>query len=175
MTEPLHLIDRGPLISITGRAIAANLPTHIPQRMADQARVLLEHAAPRIDIETSCVHAACPGAAFFLAANYQHVRAGFSSLGRRGKPAEAVAEEAANAFLFHNTSGASLDRHLADQVLVPLALAGRQSDFTCEAATSHLRTNAWVIEQFGLARVTFEQTEGKGDLVGIVPLSSPGM
>jgi hypothetical protein len=29
---------------------------------------------------------ACPGAAFFLAANYRHVRAGFSSLGRRRKP-----------------------------------------------------------------------------------------
>lgn len=174
MTEPLHLIDRGPLVSIAGRAIAANLPAHIPQRMADQARALLEHAAPRIDIETSCVRAACPGAAFFLAANYQNVRAGFSSVGRRGKTSEAVAEEAANALLFHNTSGAALDRHLADQVLVPLALTGRQSDFTCEAATSHLRTNAWVIEQFGLARVIFEQTEGKGVRVGIVPLASPG-
>ena len=50
MLQPINLIERGPLISITGRALAANLPAHIPQRMADRARALLERAAPRIEL-----------------------------------------------------------------------------------------------------------------------------
>jgi len=45
-------------------------------------------------------------------------------------------------------SGAALDRHLADQILLYLALARVPSTFTTEAVTSHLLTNVWVIEQF---------------------------
>jgi len=171
-TEPFDLIDRGPLLSVTGRAIAANLPPHIPQRMADHARALLKDVAPFIEIDVQCVQARCPGAALFLAAHYQHARAGFSSLGRRGKPSEAVADEAVNALLFHKMSGAAFDRHLADQALVPLAVTGEQSIFTCEATTNHLRTNAWVIEQFGLAKVVFEEMAGRGIRVQLVPLTS---
>jgi RNA 3'-terminal phosphate cyclase len=53
----------------------------------------------------------------------------------------------------HHASGAALDRHLADQVLLPLAVAGGPSQFSAEVASRHLATNVWVIEQFGLARV----------------------
>lgn len=86
-----------------------------------------------------CVRAACPGAALFLAARYENVRVGFSSLGGRGKPSEAVAEEAAGALLVHRASGAAMDRYLADQILLPLALARSSSSFTCQAATRHLK------------------------------------
>jgi len=167
--QPINLIERGPLMSITGRALAGNLPAHIPQRMADRARALLERAAPRIEIEPLRVRAACPGAAFFLAAEYEHIRVGFSSIGSRGKSSEAVAEDAVGALLAHNRSGSALDPHLADQVLLPLALARAPSAFTCEAVTNHLKTNAWVIEQFGAARVTMEKHQGKSTLVRVTP------
>lgn len=169
---PFDLIDRGPLLSVTGRAIAANLPPHIPERMAAHARTRLIDLAPSIEIDVQCVQARCPGAALFLAAHYRHAHAGFSSLGRRGKPSEVVADEAVNALLAHNMSGAAIDRHLADQALVPLALTGEQSVFTCEAVTNHLRTNAWVIEQFGLAKVAFDERAGRGIRVQMAPLAS---
>jgi RNA 3'-terminal phosphate cyclase (ATP) len=61
----------------------------------------------------------------------------------------------------HHASGAALERHLADQILVPLSLARRPSTFTVEEVTSHLRTNAWVIEQFGLSQTRIvEATAG---------------
>ena len=50
-------------------------------------------------------------------------RAGFSALGARGKPAEQVADEAVEAYLAFRASGAACDRHLADQMLIYLALA----------------------------------------------------
>lgn len=157
LLRPISLTERGRLLSISGRAIGANLPAHIPQRMAGRAHALLEGAAPRIHIEPLRVHAACAGAALFLAAEYEHVRVGFNSVGARGKSSEAVAEDAAAALLAHMRSGAALDRHLADQILLPLALAGAPSVFTCEATTRHLKTNAWVIEQFGVARVLIKE------------------
>ena len=108
LLRPINLAERGQLLSISGRAVAANLPAHIPQRMADRARSLLERAAPRVNIEPLRVRATCAGAALFLAADYEHVRVGFNSLGARGKSSEAVAEEAAGALLAHKQSGAAL-------------------------------------------------------------------
>jgi RNA 3'-terminal phosphate cyclase (ATP) len=171
--QPLDLIERGSLLSISGRAIAANLPAHIPERMAERARALLGEAASHVDIETCCVRASCAGAALFLSARYEGTCVGFSSLGARGKPSETVAEEAAGALLAHRQSGASIDRHLADQILLPLALACGPSTFTCEAATRHLKTNAWVIEQFGVARVRIEERTDASAQVTVTPQWAP--
>jgi RNA 3'-terminal phosphate cyclase (ATP) len=56
-------------------------------------------------------------------------------------------------------------------MLLPLALASGPSAFTCEAATRHLRTNAWVIEQFGVARVNIEEQADLTARVAVLPLA----
>jgi RNA 3'-terminal phosphate cyclase (ATP) len=155
--KPVEVIDRGALRSIRGRAVAANLPSHIPQRMADRAHTLLAELAPCVDIRPERVRAANPGAGIFLTAEYQDVICGFSALGTIGKASETVAEEAVADLLRHAHSDGALDRHLADQALLPLALGPEPSMFTCEAVTQHLRTEAWVIEQFGIGEVVIEE------------------
>jgi RNA 3'-terminal phosphate cyclase (ATP) len=151
--SPLDLVERGELLRVWGRAVAANLPSHIPQRMATRARSLLEDVGVDTQIEPLRVRAACPGAGIFVTAEYENVRAGFSALGAKGKPSERVAEEAVAALLAHREVGTSLDQHLADQLVLPLALTGEASSFTAERVSRHLTTNAWVVEQFGVARV----------------------
>jgi len=150
------LMERGPLRRIWGRAVAANLPSHIPQRMASRARSLLAGAGLVAQIEPLRVRAVSAGAGIFLTAEYEGVRAGFSALGARGKPSEAVAEEAAMALLSHRDAGQALDQHLADQLVLPLALAGGTSTFGVERVSRHLTTNLWVLEQFGLASTRVE-------------------
>ena len=49
-------------------------------------------------------------------------------------------------------SGAELDLHAADQVLVYLAMAREPSSFTARSLSSHARTAMWLIEQFLAAR-----------------------
>ncbi len=146
----LNLVEPGGLQRVTGRALVANLPRRIAERMADRASALLAEAGIASDIEAIGLHAACAGAGIFLQAVYEKVTAGFDALGRRGKPAEVVAEEAVTAFRRHHRSGAAVDMHLADQLLLPLALAGEPSTFTTPVPTPHLETNAWVIDRFGL-------------------------
>lgn len=165
--SPVMLTERGALRRVSGRAVAANLPSHIPQRMADRARSLLTEAGVNARIEPLRVRAACAGAGIFLSAEYDGVGAGFNALGVKGKPSEAVAEEAVGALLAHCDSDAALDEHLADQLVLPLALAGDVSSFSTERVSRHLTTNAWVVEQFGLARVTVEEHQ-----VNIHPLFS---
>ena len=120
---------------------AAQLPEHVARRQAARVAARLGEAVPVTIVPAGGQD---PGSLVFL----WGPRAGFSALGARGKPAEQVADEAVEAYLAYRASGAALDRHLADQMLIYLALAEGPSSFTTEAVTSHLLTNVWVIEQF---------------------------
>ena len=120
---------------------AAQLPEHVARRQAARLAARLGESVP---VTVSPASGQDPGSLVFL----WGPQAGFSALGARGKPAEQVADEAVEAYLVFRESGAALDRHLADQMLIYLALAQGPSSFTTEAVTSHLLTNVWVIEQF---------------------------
>jgi RNA 3'-terminal phosphate cyclase (ATP) len=74
--------------------------------------------------------------------------AGSVALGARGQPAEEVGREAGAAFRAFVQSGAAVDLHLADQLLLYAALADGPSELSVEQVTEHTRTNLWVIEQF---------------------------
>lgn len=166
---PLGLVERGAPLGVEGRAVAANLPAHIPQRMADRAGALLREAGLTTDISPLRVRAACAGAGIFLTSRYEKAVCGFTALGARGKPSEQVAEEAVELLLAHLRAGASLDEHLGDQILVALAIAGGPSRYSVERISRHLETNAWLVERFGLARVALErQPDGTG-LVTVTP------
>lgn len=167
-------VERGNLVEISGRAVAANLPAHIPQRMADRARALLGKVDAPVNIVPKRVRAACPGAGIFLTARYEHANCGFTALGARGKSAEAVAEEAVAELLAHRRTGAALDRHLGDQILAPLAVADGPSSFTVEAVSRHLRTNAWLIDRFDLARITIDVAGNGVGYVHVSPLTANG-
>jgi RNA 3'-terminal phosphate cyclase (ATP) len=84
----------------------------------------------------------------FVLAEYSHSRAGFTSYGRIRKPAERVSEEACRDFARFHKRGQPVDRYLSDQLLLPLALADKDSCYAVSAITQHLLTNAWLIQQF---------------------------
>jgi RNA 3'-terminal phosphate cyclase (ATP) len=146
-TRPARLLKgvqwRTPAASAAFRGLsaAAKLPEHVARRQTAQIAARLGEALP---VEIIPAGGQDPGSLVFL----WGPQAGFSALGARGKPAERVADEAVEAYLAYRASGAALDRHLADQMLIYLALARGPSSFTTEAVTSHLLTNVWVIEQF---------------------------
>jgi RNA 3'-terminal phosphate cyclase (ATP) len=166
---PLTVHTSGPLQRVTGRAIAASLPAHIAARMANRASALLRETNVEARIDAQRLRAACPGAGIFLAAIYETGIGGFSALGERGKPAERVAEEAVEDFISHDRTGATFDVHLADQMILPMALASGPSEFTTPRLTRHLVTNAWVVERFGVADVTLEQEDSGPARVTVTP------
>ena len=96
----------------------------------------------------------------FVEARFENGAAGFTSLGKRGKPAERVADDACSDFFEFIASGAAVDDHLADQIVLYMALAKGRSSLTARTITKHLMTNTWVIEQF--LPVRFEVDEGTG-------------
>jgi RNA 3'-terminal phosphate cyclase (ATP) len=71
----------------------------------------------------------------------------FFGFGARGKPAERVADEAADLH-HHLAHPGALDPHAADQFVLPLALAPDQSEFTTTKVTDHLITHVELLRRF---------------------------
>ena len=88
-------------------------------------------------------------------------------MGRRGKRAEAVADDACDElFRFLGSSGV-VDIHLADQLVLYMALAKGRSTVITEGVTEHLKTNVWVIEQFAPVAFGTDTHTGEIKVTGI--------
>ena len=167
---PISWMERGPIIRIRGRACSLGLPAHIAQRMRDAALRLLALAGiPDMEIELEVAASGrSEGCGITIWAESERGRrfAG-SALGRRGIRAEQVGEDAARALLAELASPAAVDTHLADQLIVWLALASGTSEFTTSRITDHLRSAAQVAEAVAGAKT--ELREGAPALVRCQP------
>lgn len=141
----LELLERGPIRSRTARALISRLPSHIAQREIDvlRGRLGLQQEACGID----SVNAPSAGNILHVCLDSLNVATVFCGFGIRGVPAETVAARVADEVERYLAAEVALDSHLADQMLVPLALAagGRFSTLT---PSGHTQTNAEVIKRF---------------------------
>lgn len=143
--------ERGSLKQVGGVAVASSLPAHIAQRICNRALNLLEQAGLPAMIEPQRVRSVSPGAGLFLTAEYGNGGpswAGFSALGKQGKPSEQVAQEAVDDLLAFQHSEAVIDEHLADQLILPLAVLGQAIRLKVQRISQHTLTNLAVVEQF---------------------------
>jgi RNA 3'-terminal phosphate cyclase (ATP) len=157
----LDLRQRGTLLRVRGLSASSNLPKHIRTRQERAALQALRSNGVNVRFEVVDAPSKGTGTVVFLWADFENTTVGFTSLGERGKPAERVAEEAASELLDFIRGEAALDRYLADQLVLPMALAASPSQFTTERVTQHLLTNAWVVNQFLPRRVIVEGEEGQ--------------
>lgn len=168
--KPLVMEERGPLRRLWGWAAVSNLPLEIAKRMASRANRLLREAGLPDEVEAIQVESPGPGAGIFLIAEYAHGRAGASAYGKKGVPAEKVAEEAVAELLAFHRSGAAVDPHLADQLILPLALSAGASRFTTSRITGHVLTSIWVACHFVGDRFEVRGEEGQPGEVWIHPV-----
>jgi RNA 3'-terminal phosphate cyclase (ATP) len=157
----LNLRQPGRLLRVRGLSASSNLPKHIRTRQERSALQTLRSNGVNARLQVMDAPSKGQGTVVFLWADFDNSVVGFTSLGERGKPAESVAEEAALDLLAFLETDAALDRHLADQIVLPLALASGSSQFTTESVTQHLLTNAWVIDRFLPDRVFVEGSQGE--------------
>ena len=83
---------------------------------------------------------------------------GASSLGERGLPAEKVGRRAAEELIIELKSAATVDVHLADQLIPYLALAG--GSCTVREISLHARTNIWTVGHFLDAKIEIKEENG---------------
>ena len=149
--ESIDLDSRGDLegVRLYSTAADALADRDVATRQAAGA---LERLAPgerglevKERVETTAA-SACPGSALVVRVDGESGPAGFTALGERGKPAERVGEDAADAAIRFLEHDAPVDRHLADQLLVFLALAGGR--VRIPEVTEHVETSLELLASF---------------------------
>jgi RNA 3'-terminal phosphate cyclase (ATP) len=105
-----------------------------------------------------------PGNAVLLEGRYSGVRCLFSAFGRKGRRAEAVAQEAVDAWRSFHKQEVPVQPELADQLLLPMALAGTGS-FVTGPLSPHSRTNLHIINIF--VDMNFRETRGKSGVTQV--------
>ena len=167
----LHWEPRPTSPVVTGVSAVSHLPCSIAERQRTQALQRLQGRGLQADItRVEDTHALGPGTFLFLSTVGERAAAGFSALGRRGVRAEAVADEAVDSLFAYLDSGATVDDHLADQLMPFLAFSQAPSTLTCPNRSNHLETVAWVVEQFLPSRV--ELSDSRPARIQVTPASA---
>ncbi|RLF18706.1 MAG: RNA 3'-phosphate cyclase [Thermoprotei archaeon] len=163
--KSLTLYERGEVVKVSGIAYSCRLPSHIVDRMTKSAESVMKQAGYEVDIEKEVLqqgHPKCsldPGCGILLVAETSTgALIGSDALGEKGKPAEKVGEEAARNLVKQLATGASVDRHMGDQVLIYMALAEGLSKIKVGELTLHALTCIELLKR--LLKVDIE-VEGK--------------
>ncbi len=143
---PLRLETRGAVRSLRAEILLGRLPQHIATREAQTLAAELGMAERAIAIRP-IADSAGPGNVVTVFVEAEHVTEVFVGFGRRGVAAEQVARGVADEVRRYLAADVPIGTHLADQLLLPLALAGG-GGFVTLPPSAHTLTNGRVIEQF---------------------------
>lgn len=153
--SPVRLIERGELRRVVvASTVAEALPEEIAGRQNRAAAALLDTEGLEAELEEHYLRSSSPGTSCVVSLLYERGYGGFTALGKRGMPAEAVGGEAARGAVEFVVSGGAVDSHLADQLLLYMALAAGRSELQMPQITEHLRTNMAVAEAITGAQMT---------------------
>jgi RNA 3'-terminal phosphate cyclase (ATP) len=144
--QPLHLPARGDITRRLARAVVAALPGEIARRELARVTKVLNWTGDQLQIR-QLPNDWGPGNLLTLEIESAHVTELFTGFGMKGTSAEAVAEQAIRQARRYLASDVSAGEHLADQLLLPIAMAGEGS-FATLCPTEHTRTNIEVISRF---------------------------
>jgi RNA 3'-terminal phosphate cyclase (ATP) len=150
------IINRIKVVSICG-----NLPSHVSERQAKSAERILAQQGFSSDIAVKTVKSSSPGSVIVLWTEGSDVFMGSDSLGERGKPAEKVGSEAAGSLIAQIQTGANVDKHTGDHLVLPCSLADGVSMFRVSELTMHTLTAIEMAKTFTECTVDVDGKIGK--------------
>ncbi|MFC4313620.1 RNA 3'-terminal phosphate cyclase [Steroidobacter flavus] len=154
----LTLVERGERVRGYAEAYVAALPVHIAQRELEVIGKRLNWSQDQL-ILRGLSNDMGPGNAVTITVEHANVTEVFTGFGERGVRAEEVASSAIDEAREYIAASAAVGEHLADQLLLPMAL-GHGGSFTTMTVSEHLKSNALIIETFTPRRVTITESTG---------------
>ncbi len=137
---------------VKGISHCSNLPRHVAERQAKSAAERLSEGKAEcsveldgVDVEIEVSRGKSTGSGITL---WCDSPVGGSALGEKGKRAEIVGREAAEALLRGLKAEAAVDEWAGDQLMVFAALAKGVTRYTVSRVTKHQISNAYVINKF---------------------------
>jgi RNA 3'-terminal phosphate cyclase (ATP) len=153
---PFDLSERGKSTDLTAYVVTSSLAEHVAERGTAAIQQFMKGVGRKVEIVPRDLPSPGTGAAVVLVTRCEGGLAGFSAIGERGKPMEKVATQPCEEFMAWWKNGAACDEHLADQLVLPAALARGESRWSTSQVTEHLRTVVWVVRQFLPVEATIE-------------------
>ncbi|WP_295749212.1 RNA 3'-terminal phosphate cyclase [Undibacterium sp.] len=142
---PLDLQERGERISQHGLCLIANLDLSIADKQLGEVKRHLNWNQEDL-IHQGLRNSHGVGNALLLSIqSTQHTEV-VTAYGDKAKSSEYVAQQACDEMKHYLGSDAAVGEHIADQLLIPLALAGGR--FTTNIVSEHFHTNCAIIQQF---------------------------
>lgn len=151
----LELPERGAIAERRATAVVALLSRSIAERELKVVREKLNWAPECARIE-HVQEAVGPGNAVTVDVVSEHLTEVFTGFGERGVSAERVGADLAGDVAEYLAAGVPVGRHLADQLLLPMALGGGGS-FRTLAPSNHTRTHADLLRAFLGAEVELRE------------------
>lgn len=144
--RPIELLERGEVKAKQGRILLAHLPEEIGARQARMLRNKLNWPEDNIEV-VRVKNSAGPGNVVMAEVESESVHEVFTGFGERDVPSGKVVGGVIDQVREYLAASAPVGEHLADQLMIPLALAGGGS-YRAIKASLHARTNAEVIGRF---------------------------
>jgi RNA 3'-terminal phosphate cyclase (ATP) len=151
----LDLLERGAIRALSARALCASLPGSVGVRQVDALVSALGWERKNCRPE-QIARSRGPGNALLASVESDHVTELFAGFGERGVPAETVAERVAGEARRYLDAGVPVGEHLADQLLLPMAL-GAGGAFRTLPPSLHCTTQLDLLELFLGHRATATQ------------------
>lgn len=143
--KKLNLLDRGALVARSATCFISKIPLHVSQRELRKVAQKLNWFSDELFEKE--VDSSGPGNLISLKLTYENTVELFDEVAQRGITAERVAGKAINNLKRYMNSRAVVGEHLADQLLLPMALNAGGS-FITHSMSEHVKTNINVINQF---------------------------
>jgi len=153
--ERIELPRRGEVKARRARALVSNLPRHVAARELGLVSGALRWKENELYAEE--VESNGPGNILLLEIESEHVTEVFAGFGEKGRPSEEVARAAIEPAQRYLSADVAVGEFLADQLLLPMALAGGGS-FSTHELSSHAQTNIEVIKLFLNTNVRVEKS-----------------
>ncbi|WP_426173580.1 RNA 3'-terminal phosphate cyclase [Massilia sp. TWR1-2-2] len=152
--RPLELISRGKYVSGYAERIVAGVSPSVARRELECIGAAMRWDGPQL---RECVLPAeqGPGNAVLITLEYEHATEVVVAFSEKKVGAEDVAKAALREARRYVASNAAVGEHLADQIMLPLALAGA-GRYSVAKVSQHARTNADIIARFLPVRISFE-------------------
>lgn len=144
--KSLEILDRGRIIKTEARALIAKLSKSIAERELKAVGSKLGWTRELLHVE-EVEKTRGPGNVVLIEVQAENIAEVFTGFGMKGVSAEAVGKQAANAAAAWLEAEVPVGPYLADQLLIPMAIAG-YGKFRTLPLTKHTMTNIDVIKKF---------------------------
>jgi RNA 3'-terminal phosphate cyclase (ATP) len=150
----INLLERGKIQGYRIHGIVSKIPLKVAER--EVKAVIKKLSLPESCTSVEEVDSPGPGNTVAIEIESEHVTEVFTGFGKKGVPAEKIAMYAVNEVRRYLSAGVPVGTYLADQLLVPMTLAGGGTFLTL-APSHHTNTNIQIMKRFLDVEISKEQ------------------